>query len=549
MAENAEQLVEKAKQLEERMEWLIQRSEVPGHVSIKLHVFERIRESFESLVGGERIRLERREEDVKHREEVVRHREGDIESRESSVEGREVAVRATVEVQKELENALATRSEQLLEGEAKLREDQSCLEESKVKLQEDRRSLEEREAALKAAQEALRNESNGLEQGLQQLKSEWVRVEKAKVNLEDEMKNLTLTTGETLSELKSSKDQLQLSWERDLQDHSDRANQLSRELEAAKQDVLASNSRADEAKRALESSYQESKSLLEKAQADTHIEKQRASRFEDSVRELAEAKTLVDEKLSVATEKIAELEAKQVELAAQHEKLASESKSLLEEAEEATRREKKRADDSRRASLDDKASALAAVEKERDSLKSHVRELQGSVETTNQEAIALRTEVQRLKDQAEELEQAKIQLKVQMDKMLEQGDKPANPRKRAFEKDSTDKNSPWRKAVRELVDMLYLCKPVIDDSCTQEQALEAVSKLFASENSRDNLLDFLQSYPCDKWCCIDEVAEEGFGAYPATDTCPRHEGGPCFQIRSGDESGQRRPTTFLCRMK
>ncbi|KAI0850461.1 hypothetical protein F5Y00DRAFT_268564 [Daldinia vernicosa] len=473
MAENTEQMVEQAKRLHGCMEWLattLTEHRTAGDkvsaIKDKLDVFEEIIQSFETVVGGRRAQLERREE-------AVGRREASVEDREASVENHE-----------RLQNALMVRSERLLEGEETLRQD--------------RDSVEKREAALEMAQSVLRYERNNIEQERLELRNEWGSVEIAKVNLECEMENLTFTTGEALSELKDSKDQLQSLWQRDVQAHSDRVENLSRELEAAKEGARAANKVAEEALEA------------------KRREEQRASSFENTARQVTEAKDLVCIELSAATNKIAELEAMLA-------KATLDSKSLLEQAQEATSKEEKRANSLEnaareleeakafgakasveaelafeRSSLADKSAALAVVEEERDGLSSRVQVLESTVKS--------------LEEKVATLEQAKIQLKTQMDKVLpavatEAADKP----KRARKEEPIARLSSWHTAVDNAGAFLRICQPEMDPdgSCTEEQVMEPMVRAAVKEESRKNLMEFFESSPRDSWCCFEGVVGSG----------------------------------------
>ncbi|KAI1480019.1 hypothetical protein F4774DRAFT_425146 [Daldinia eschscholtzii] len=532
------ELIQDAKRLREKMEWLIaavstdKSRNQASSIQVKLDVFGGICSSFETLVRDERTQLETFGADLEAREVAVRNREAAVENSRALLMDRQIAVNAARDAHVIIGTALMERASELEAGEQVLNRD---LE-----------SLERREAEVEAAQSILQKERRDLD-------VEKSCIQNAKVNLEDDMKSLTLTTDCTLSELRKA-------WKRDVQGHYEKAESLSRELEsangriggllseleAAKGDVIAANKREDEAKSTLETSRQESESQLEHAQEAMRAAQRRGDNLANITRKLEEAKVSIHSQLSTATKKLKDLEAKHAESEAARAMLVSEKKSLIEKAALLT--SERNGLDSRVSDLESQAKLLDSA---RERFKNEASRQERAAAEKDQQIGEFQKQVDSLTAQVTELEQAKIQLKSQMDKTKEPVEEAmTNSRKRKWDESPTVLFSSWRTAVDDLGDFLHMCKPEMDTdgSCTEEDALKAIGKIAVMESSRDNLLDFFTSSPCDEWYCLDEVAEEGLDA-EAAEPCSRHEGGPCLQIRNCNEGkiGGLRYGAFLCR--
>ncbi|KAI1798646.1 hypothetical protein F4811DRAFT_547724 [Daldinia bambusicola] len=126
-----------------------------------------------------------------------------------------------------------------------------------------------------------------------------------------------------------------------------------------------------------------------------------------------------------------------------------------------------------------------------------------------------------------------------------------NTRKRAFGEVSVI-YTPWHKAINNLSNFLYICKPEIhlDDSCTEEDILRIVARAAVSEYSQDRLLDFFSSAPKDKWYCLDEVAE-GWSYTAIDEACSKCKRGRCLQIHNLNvgEMGGLTYGAFSCRKR
>ncbi|KAI0109272.1 hypothetical protein F4776DRAFT_657247 [Hypoxylon sp. NC0597] len=198
----------------------------------------------------------------------------------------------------------------------------------------------------------------------------------------------------------------------------------------------------------------------------------------------------------------------------------------------------------------------ASLRDEKDSATSKAEELESQI-------VGLKKQVQELEDSKD----AKVQLETQIDKAQEQHtDTPVNPvnsRKRPRpdeDEEEEEMPNPWGDDVVRLASFLHSCQPVLDadQSCSLDQAKIFIVLAALNATRLDNFLDFLTYAPDDTWFCFDELTEEGYaggiaGINEGSDPqCARHanqDEGSCFQVRNCNEGGISYDRKFVCRIR